>query len=58
MAIYSKRYYWGFKKYNNKTGMYKGETKKDWLGNTIDWKDNKIEEAKPYERNLKTGYED
>lgn len=43
MAIYNKRYYWGRKEYNSKTGLFKGEDSfstsdgfsRDWLGKPV-----------------------
>jgi hypothetical protein len=43
MAIYKKRYYWGFKKYNSKTGLYKGETRHSVGNGDLDWKGRKTQ---------------
>ena len=37
MSIINKRYYWGRKKYNTKTGRYKGEKTYHTDGKTTDW---------------------
>lgn len=42
--IYKKRYYWGFKEYNTKTGLYKGETRYSTDGTHSDWKGRKIKD--------------
>lgn len=43
MAIYKRRYGWGRKEYNSKTGLFKGETSfstsdsfsRDWMGKPV-----------------------
>lgn len=50
MAIYSKRYYWGHKKYNSKTGLYKGEKRHSSDGTISDWMGKTIKESKPFRR--------
>ena len=56
MAIYSKRYYWGHKKYNNKTGLYKGEHTYSSDGTVRDWKDRYVRTDPPGKMG-KNGYD-
>lgn len=57
MAIFHKRYYWGYKPYNTKTGLYKGETRWSTSGFTTDWK-GKVTYDKPPTGRSKTDYDD
>lgn len=36
--IYSKKHYWGRRKYNDRTGLYKGEKRYSSDGSVTDWK--------------------
>ena len=45
MAIYRRRYYWGRKPYNSKTGLYKGEKRYSSDGSVTDWKGRKIKDS-------------
>ena len=47
MSTYQKRYYWGFKPYSSKTGLYKGQTRYHCDGRVSDWKGNTKEYSKP-----------
>lgn len=38
-----KRHYWGFKKYNTKTGLYKGEKRHHTVGRVSDWNGRTVE---------------
>lgn len=47
MSIILKRHYWGFKQYNTRTGLYKGDTYWSTQGITYDWKGRKVKEDNP-----------
>lgn len=59
MAIYQKRYYWGRKPYNSKTGLYQGETRFSTGVGTTDWKGRTVEPVKTSKRGMgANGYDD
>lgn len=59
MAVITKRYYWGFKKYDTKTGKYQGQTDTNAYGETQDWRGKTVsKESRPLSGMSRKTYDD